>query len=210
MSKLLLARHGNTFAPGDKVVWVGAKEDLPLVPSGEAQARALGEALRDGEIALDRLICGPLLRTRRAASIVAEITSFAGTIEIDDRLREIDYGSWGGRSNDEIEQLFGADALAEWDQHHRRPANVDWSPDEAVIQSNALAAMADAIIADGLSLIITSNGVLRYMYAALRGEPAQAKVKTGHVCAAELKGDRGQRLFWNEKPDADLIANAVR
>ncbi len=27
---LLLARHGNTFNKGDKVVWVGAQTDLPL------------------------------------------------------------------------------------------------------------------------------------------------------------------------------------
>jgi hypothetical protein len=31
-------------------------------------------------------------------------------------------------------------------------------------------------------------------------------VKTGHLCAAELGGTTGSRLFWNEKPDADLIA----
>jgi broad specificity phosphatase PhoE len=209
MSRLLLARHGNTFGPGDKVVWVGAQEDLPLVASGEAQATALGEALRDSGVKLARLICGPLLRTRRAAEIVATITGFGGTIEIDDRLREIDYGSWGGRSNEEIEQEFGADALAEWDQHHRRPKGVDWSPEESVIRANALAAMADAIMEDRPTLLITSNGVLRYIYGALEGEPASAKVKTGNVCAVRLNGDRGQRLFWNEKPNADLIAQAL-
>ena len=46
MSKILLARHGNTFGPGDRIVWVGAQEDLPLVEKGEEQARALGNALR--------------------------------------------------------------------------------------------------------------------------------------------------------------------
>lgn len=209
MSRLLLARHGNTFGPGDKVVWVGANEDLPLVPKGEDQARALGEALRDAGITPDRMICSPLKRTRRAADLVAELTRFAGTIEIDERLKEIDYGSWGGKSNDEIEAEFGADALAEWDQHHRRPAGVDWSPDEITLKTNALAAMADAIVTDGLALVITSNGVLRYMYGALEGPTAEAKVKTGNVCAAKLDGHRGQRLFWNEKPDAALIRSAV-
>ena len=100
MSRILLARHGNTFGPGDTPVWVGAKEDLPLVESGEAQARALGEALAEAGLTPSRIICGPLKRTRRAAGVVAELTGYSGSETIDERLKEIDYGSWGGKSND--------------------------------------------------------------------------------------------------------------
>ena len=42
---LLLARHGNTFNKGDKIVWVGARTDLPLTAKGREQALALGQAL---------------------------------------------------------------------------------------------------------------------------------------------------------------------
>ncbi|MHA6287548.1 histidine phosphatase family protein [Maricaulis sp. CAU 1757] len=208
MSRVLLARHGNTFGPGDTPVWVGAREDLPLVKTGEAQARALGEALREAGLRPARIIAGPLARTRRAAEIVAELTGFEADIEIDERLKEIDYGSWGGKSNAQIEAEFGADTLALWDQHHTRPPGVDWCPDEATLKDNALAAMAEAAETDGLALVITSNGILRYMHAALMGEDANAKVKTGHVCGAEIKGRAGIRLFWNEKPEAELLAEA--
>ncbi len=208
MTRILLARHGNTFAPGDKVVWVGAREDLPLVETGEAQAEALGEALKEAGLTPGRIICGPLKRTRRAAEIVAALTGFSGEIAIDDRLREIDYGNWGGKSNDEIKAEFGAEALAEWDQHHRRPAGADWSPSEADLETNALASMRDAAAQD-LTLVITSNGILRYMYAATTGPEAEAKVKTGNVCAVAFDGADGQRLFWNEKPDAGLISRAL-
>jgi probable phosphoglycerate mutase len=204
MAKILLARHGNTFGPDDTPVWVGAKEDLPLVESGEAQATALGDALNAAGLALGRIVCGPLRRTRRAAEIVAGRTGFAGAPEIDDRLLEIDYGSWGGKSNDQIVAEFGAGALETWDRHHRRPDAADWSPDEAVLKTNALAAMRDAA-AGPLTLVITSNGVLRYMHGALAGPGRGAKVKTGHVCAADISGEDGTRLFWNEKPDADLL-----
>ena len=206
MGRILLARHGNTFGPGDTPVWVGAKEDLPLVESGEAQARALGEALKTAGATPARLICGPLKRTRRAAEIVAGLTGFAGEIEIDTRLTEINYGSWGGKSNDEIIAEFGQAALDCWDKRHNRPDGVDWSPSEADLKANALAAMTDAASTDGLALVITSNGILRYMHAALSGDDGNAKVKTGHLCAAELDGESGSRLFWNETPDADLIA----
>ena len=42
MKTLIIARHGNTFGPGDTPTRVGARTDLPLVESGKAQAKALG------------------------------------------------------------------------------------------------------------------------------------------------------------------------
>ena len=204
MTKILLARHGNTFGPGDTPVWVGAKEDLPLVESGEAQAQALGEAVAAAGLALGRIVCGPLKRTRRAAQIVAERAGFSGTPQIDERLTEIDYGSWGGKSNAQIVAEFGEKALETWDLHHRRPEGADWSPDEETLKANALAAMRDAA-SDPLTLVVTSNGILRYMHAALKGADGNAKVKTGNVCAADITGDAGRRLFWNERPDAELL-----
>lgn len=205
MSKILLARHGNTFGPGDKIVWVGAKEDLPLVEKGEQQAAALGEALRDAGLTPAHIICGPLKRTRRAAELVAELTSFDGEIQIDQRLREIDYGSWGGKTAEELDLEFGAEAREEWDLHHRRPVGADWSPSEGVLRTQALASMAGAAERDGLTVLITSNGILRYMYNALSGADADVKVKTGNMCAVDIEGETGTRLFWNQKPDADLL-----
>jgi probable phosphoglycerate mutase len=192
MSKILLARHGNTFGPGDRIVWVGAQEDLPLVEKGEEQARALGNALRDAGLTPAHIICGPLKRTRRAAELVAELTGFDGEIQIDQRLREIDYGSWGGKTAEELD-----------------PAGADWSPSEAVLRTQALASMAGAAERDGLTVLITSNGILRYMYNALSGPDADVKVKTGNMCAVEISGNSGTRLFWNEKPDAVLIRSTL-
>jgi len=203
MSKVLLARHGNTFGPGDKVVWVGAKEDLPLVAKGEEQAAALGNALREASLMPERIITGPLQRTRRAAELVAVLTGFQGEIEIDERLREIDYGSWGGKSCDEIIAEFGAEAHRTWNDEHRRPEGVDWSPDEETLRTNALAVMQDAAQSRRFALVITSNGVLRYMHGVLGGTDHDAKVKTGNICAVDIEA--GQRLLWNEAPDAERL-----
>lgn len=208
MTRILLARHGNTFGPGDKVVWVGAREDLPLVEKGEAQAEALGVALNEADLIPSRIICGPLKRTRRAAEIVAELTGFEGEISIDERLREIDYGSWGGKSCDEIIAEYGETAHRIWNDEHKRPPGADWSPDESELRTNALASMMDAAREDR-TLVITSNGILRYMYGATEGAAADVKVKTGNVCAVEFSGSTGERLFWNEKPNADLIGRTL-
>jgi broad specificity phosphatase PhoE len=69
---LLLARHGNTFDKGDKVVWVGARTDLPLTAKGREQAQALGTALAPSAARIKRVISGPLLRTRDAAAIICQ------------------------------------------------------------------------------------------------------------------------------------------
>ena len=206
MALILMARHGNTFGPGDTPVWVGAREDLPLVESGEAQARALGEALRDAPLKPARILSGPLKRTRRAAEIIAELTGFDASIEIDERLKEIDYGNWGGKSDDQIIAEFGEAALSVWRDQHRRPPRADWSPPEDVLKADAAAVLADAAKGDAPALILTSNGVLRYMHAALEGPASDAKVKTGRLCAARFDGARGERILWNVPPGAEAVA----
>ena len=69
---LLLARHGNTFEAGDKVVWVGARTDLPLTAKGREQAAALGEGLRPVKSVIKHIVSGPLNRTREHAAIAAQ------------------------------------------------------------------------------------------------------------------------------------------
>ncbi len=69
---LLLARHGNTFNKGDKVVWVGARTDLPLTAKGREQAQALGQALVPFAPQIKRVVSGPLLRTREHAAVICE------------------------------------------------------------------------------------------------------------------------------------------
>jgi broad specificity phosphatase PhoE len=200
VSLLILARHGNTFGPGDRIVWVGAKEDLPLVKSGEAQAAGLGESLREHSILPSTILSGPLQRTRRAAEIIKAITASDTVVEIDTRLTEIDYGQWGGKSDDEITDLFGADAISDWRERHKRPENADWMPDAAALEANAMSVLNDLTSATGTALVITSNGILRYFHAAV-GFAGDAKVKTGHVCAAQFNNNSWTPLFWNLPPD---------
>ena len=49
MTTLIIARHGNTFNPGDTPTRVGKHTDMPLVEKGEAQGRALGRYLKEHE-----------------------------------------------------------------------------------------------------------------------------------------------------------------
>ena len=62
---ILLARHGET-AWNAEGRYQG-QEDIPLSPVGEAQARALGERLRD--VHIDRAVASPLTRALRTAEL---------------------------------------------------------------------------------------------------------------------------------------------
>jgi broad specificity phosphatase PhoE len=99
---VILCRHGNTFERGDKVVMVGAREDLPLTARGVEQAQELAEVLAARNIVPSRIIAGPLQRTRVFAENVQVVTKSSAVIEIDSRLIEFDYGAWSGLSNEEI------------------------------------------------------------------------------------------------------------
>ncbi len=211
---LILARHGNTFGPGDTPVWVGANEDLPLVEKGLEQSREIGRALRDAGVVPDRIIAGPLKRTRIGAELAGEMCGFSGEIEIDDRLREIDYGVWGGKSDTQITEQWGDEAVAQWRERSIPPSGAGWSPSPAALAANARSVLDAASrdrSPDTVVLIVTSNGVLRYFHTLLAGPGApesEAKVKTGHIGAARIEASGARLLFWNQTPGSPGAALA--
>jgi len=138
---VILCRHGNTFATGDKVVMVGASEDLPLTAHGVEQARAVGEALATSSLAPIRIISGPLQRTKVFAERVRAETKASAVIEIDQRLIEFDYGAWSGLSNDEIVELSGREALEGWQERSERPCDVSFSPSPEDARADAVSLM---------------------------------------------------------------------
>lgn len=203
---LILARHGNTFGPGDTPVWVGANEDFELVEAGLEQSRAIGRGLNAAGIVPDRILAGPLKRTRTGAALAAEQCGFPGDIEIDERLREIDYGVWGGQSDAEIAARWGESAIEDWRERSIMPAGAGWSPSPQALQANARA------VYDGVTrergddiavLVVTSNGVLRFFYDLLAGAhapPENAKVKTGRLGAARITPQGTELVCWNIAP----------
>lgn len=208
--RLILARHGNTFEAGETPVWVGAREDLTLTARGEDQSRAIGAALTSAGIRPARLIAGPLKRTREGAALAAQACGFAGAVEIDERLKEIDYGVWGGRSDTDIAAEWGAEAIEAWRERSVVPEGAGWSPDPQTIEAHARAVL-DAIAQDpgGVVLLISSNGILRYFHRLIAGAgapPEEAKVKTGHMGAARLTGGVWRLEFWNLAPEVACAA----
>lgn len=192
-----IVRHGNTFEPGEPPRRIGARTDLPLVASGQAQARALGAALQG----FDRALAAPLLRTRATAEAILAAQPDAPAIEHADWLTEIDHGPDEGATEDAVLARIGHDALAAWDAEARVPDG--WSVDA----ERRLAGWRDLWAhGAGRVLIVTSNGAARF---ALRSDAAlwrQAaalptlKLRTGAYGVIVRRADGLHLLDWDRRP----------
>ena len=84
-TRLIIARHGNTFDAGDTPTRVGRRTDLPLVASGEAQARRIGDYLRRRQMVPAVVFAAPLKRSCETARLAVEALGRDLPITIDDR-----------------------------------------------------------------------------------------------------------------------------
>ena len=88
--KLYIARHGET--PWNVENRVSGRTDVPLTEKGMEQARLLAQnAMGKG---IQVIIASPLLRARQTAQAVSE--AIGVPIELDERLIELDFGSFEG------------------------------------------------------------------------------------------------------------------
>jgi probable phosphoglycerate mutase len=96
VEQLYLIRHGETAwsLSGQHT----GRTDVPLTARGEAQARRVGERLRDLQFAA--VLASPLQRARRTC----ELAELQVTPQIDPALREWDYGQYEGLTRAEIRQ----------------------------------------------------------------------------------------------------------
>ena len=100
--RLLLARHGET--PWNAEGRYQGQEDIALSATGEGQARALGERLR--EVRIDRAVASPLARARRTAELALG-EARAPMLSTDAGLMEIAHGEWEGLLAAEIRERDG-------------------------------------------------------------------------------------------------------
>ncbi|MFN3075755.1 MAG: histidine phosphatase family protein [Alphaproteobacteria bacterium] len=213
--RIVFSRHGNTFAPGDRVVWVGSETDLPLVASGVAQAEAAAKALRRTGLVPSVIYSATLRRTRGYADIV--VANLGGGIEIveDTRLNEVNYGPWAGRTSEEIERELGqGEALAAWSQHDRWPEDAGWPTRRDALFAGITSFAEDLRRRHGGSglkapvMVVSSNGTLRFFarladpVCAKVEPPASFQMKTGHLgLMTEVDGDFCLER-WNVTPEA--------
>ncbi|MBD8505192.1 MSMEG_4193 family putative phosphomutase [Hoyosella sp. G463] len=131
---VLLLRHGRSHANTSGIL-AGRSSDISLDERGLAQAHDLVERLSG--VPLVRIVHSPLLRCAQTVAPLAERCGIEPIIE--DRLIEVDYGSWTGRSL--------ADLVDEplWRVVQQHPAAVAFPGGESMpaMQARAVAAVRE-------------------------------------------------------------------
>lgn len=95
---ILFARHGQTAPNRDGLVL--GRADPELTEEGRRQAARLADALAREPVAA--ILASPLLRARQTAEAIAQACRLP--VAVDERLVEIDWGTWEGRSTGNLAQ----------------------------------------------------------------------------------------------------------
>lgn len=89
---IVFVRHGET--PPNRDGLVLGRSDPELTEAGHQQAERLATALAGEDVAA--ILTSPLTRARQTAAVIASACGI--TPEVDERLVEVDWGTWEGRS----------------------------------------------------------------------------------------------------------------
>jgi probable phosphoglycerate mutase len=108
-TSLVLLRHGETPLSAERRF--SGLGDPDLTPNGLAQAAAAAEKLSRDPYRPDVIIASPLTRARQTAQAVAARTGL--DYEVDEDLRETDFGAWEGHTFTEVQRRWPTE-LAAW------------------------------------------------------------------------------------------------
>ncbi|MCC8089008.1 MAG: histidine phosphatase family protein [Rikenellaceae bacterium] len=210
-SILIIARHGNTFRPGETPTRVGAKTDLPLVETH--CGTSIGKYLINRELIPSEIHAAPLLRTMQTAELAIEAMGIDLMVKPNSDFTEIDYGPDENRTEEEVmSRLGGGDpeagktVLDAWNANATVPEG--WKVDPERIIANWLefaAKIADK--PDKITMLVSSNGIIRFApyitgdFQKFSSEH-DIKVVTGGLCIFR-KEDTDKFwtcVEWNVKP----------
>jgi 2,3-bisphosphoglycerate-dependent phosphoglycerate mutase len=205
MTRLVIARHGNTFGPDDVPTRVGGRTDLPLVEKGRAQAQALGEYLSQNRMIPDVVYCSNLQRTQETARIAVKSSGVTNPVYPLDIFNEIDYGPDENQTEETVIARIGAQAITDWDEHAKVPDG--WAVDPAEVTQNWVD-FAEQIAAhddEETVLVVTSNGIARFAphitgdFEGFRAKHS-LKLSTGALGILSHNGEKWDILDWNIRP----------
>jgi broad specificity phosphatase PhoE len=191
MGTLYLVRHGATeWAQSGRHTSV---TDIPLLPEGEAGAKALAPLLAGHEFA--EVHTSPRQRARRTA----ELAGFPDAV-VDDDLVEWFYGEYEGVTTSEIHQRDPS-----WDVWSGTTPGGE-SPEQVAVRLDRVVARAREAAGD--TLVFAHSHCLRALTARWLGEPVAAgRFFVLHTATVSVLGDdRGQPavLLWNMPPEPQL------
>jgi probable phosphoglycerate mutase len=165
--RILLARHGETKWNAEGRYQ--GQVDVPLSEVGEAQARQLGERLRD--VRIDRAVASPLARAKRTAELALG-PARESMLKLDSGFAEIAHGTWEGLLATEIDAI-DRERLRAW---REAPETVQMPQGESLQQvlDRAWPALQRASLdlgAEDTLLVVAHDAVNRVLLCRILGLP---------------------------------------
>lgn len=209
-TRLIIARHGNTFRPEETPTRVGARTDLPLVE--QHKGRSIGRYLKDHNMIPDVVYAAPLLRTKQTAELAIQAMGLQTSVILIDSFIEIDYGVDENKTEEEVRMRLGdgdvekgKSIIKDWDDNGIVPCGWDVDPEQIIRTWKEFSEQKAHV--NQTTLIVTSNGIIRFA-PYLTGDfdrfakEHKIKVAPGGVCIFER--NEGEQYWtcsaWNIKP----------
>ncbi len=202
MTRIIIARHGNTFDAGDVVTRVGARTDLPLSGSGRSQGMALGGYFREGNVRFDVAYCSPLQRTKETAELILKGIQSNTSPSVLAFLTEIDYGPDENLPEDVVRERVGEAAIQKWEQEAIAPDGWIVDPEKLRQQWTDFFAQVHSEHSGRTVLVVTSNGIARFALQAIDPKASHVlKLKTGAYGDVSIdENGRPGIMEWNIRP----------
>lgn len=205
MTIMIVARHGNTFQPGETPRRIGARTDLPLTEKGLEHGHNLGAYLKKINLIPDRIYTSELQRTKQMARCISESIGAFLPPQAMPIFNEIDYGPDENMTEDLVLSRIGEDAMAAWEEKAIMPPG--WSPAAETLRGR-WRDFADHVVASQPGktvLVITSNGIARFaLDLAANGDDIRRshglKLATGAFGVLEHDGETWTAESWNTRP----------
>jgi broad specificity phosphatase PhoE len=194
---IYFVRHGETEWNRQGIIqgWT----DIPLNPSGHAQAKAVAEAIQVhfAEIDASRFLVSPMLRTRETMAHISRRLGLAEeSIVIEPLLKELGFGIWEGKPFWELKAspVYHADPET---RYNWRPEGGESYEDGALRLRQLLARIAAP------TLIVSHGALGRCLIGMLTGMTAREMLAIRMVQGAYCRIEAGHAQWFDaSKADA--------
>ena len=173
MTRFFLVRHGET-AQNIQMRYLGTSDE-PLTERGLRQAKLVADAL--SRIPIELVASSPLCRATDTAARIHE--ACRAELRLDSRLAEGSFGSWEGRTRDEVIKLGCDDAalLARWESD---PSSSPPGGESILGIQKRIVSLVEELTAEhpGKSIVLVSHvGPIKALLAAVLEIPIQATAR---------------------------------
>ena len=197
MTHVFLVRHGATVWHAENRY--AGRSDVALDAAGRAQAERL--ALWAGQAGLNAVWSSPLSRARVTAEPSARAAGVG--LQVDDRLRELDFGQVEGKTIQEAEQQFPQEIERFKTDPAAHPMPGGEDPRAAALRAQA--ALRDIVgsCPDGRVLVVAHNTLIRLALCVTLGLPLSSyrdvfpAVRNGALTELRVRGRVVSLLQYN-------------